>query len=574
MLLVILAVAALSLGLTQWTHASVPQNDDWSYIRSALALHRTGEIRLQGWGQMFLLGQLVTAQPFLAAFGARVASLNLYGVTMTGVWMWCAFVLARRRVGSRRGVLLVGTLALWPGLALLASSFMTDMPANAMALLTVVLGVRAVEGQSRVWLLLALTTGVFAFTIREEAVAGVGAVLIATLLSGRSSRRFRLEALGAGLLAALLCVVLEHVRHGLLHADLPPFGLHPVNPVGSRTSLLRVPSTLGLDLSPLVVWAVFSLRGRGRWLDPARVWGWLVGVAAVVGVVLISPRALLAVPRVLLGNYAAPGGAFSVATVGYAPPVSESAFWNIAQVTAAVCGVLLVGELGACLARVRRTRSALRTADPAMTMLGAYAALVAVATVTLSLGGQVQVDRYQVALLPVLGVLLLAVPRLGQPHGDTAETEGRRGADPRSLVLRLATVSVALLLAGLLAAISVTTAIATDVRDHNVWATATWLNRQGVPATHINAGLDWNGFHATVPLDRLGPDSHGYRGQHWMYLFPGATDCFVVAAGAVNRSFMVLLHQASGAEPDAHVYVYRNKRCRTLPASESAGDPA
>lgn len=567
-LVVILVVGAYSLGVTWATHASVPQNDDWSFIRSALLLHRTGEIRLQGWGQMFLIGQLASAQPFLAVFGARVAGLKLYGVVMTAVWLWCSFVLARRCVGPRRAVLLVGTLALWPGLALLASSFMTDLPACAMSLLTILVGVRAVERQSRGWLLLALLIGVFAFTIREQAVAGVGAVLVGALLSGRSSRRFRTEALVATVLTALLCALLEHARQQLGHADPAPFGLQTLNLTRLPLSLSRVPFTLGLDLSPLVLWAVLSFRGRHDWLDRGRVSGWVVGVAALAS---IAVRDLSAMPQVLLPNYVTSSGGFAVATVGYAAPaVSETHLWNIAQVVAMVCGVLLLGEVGARLALLRRRvpdgRRSGRLDGPAATMLASYTALLALTTIALSLAGQTQVDRYQVGLLPGLGVLLLGLPARSH-RGDGSLEQHRRGTqDGRGTLPRPVVGAVAAGLVGLLAALSAVTTVRTDRRDHAVWDAALRLTRHGVPATHINAGLDWNGFHATVPLDRLGPDYDAYRGQHWMYLFPESTDCYVVAVTEIDRPFLVPQPRSAG-----QAYVYRNKRCRPVPEIPGPG---
>ena len=83
--LAILSVVGFALASSRLNGAVIPQNDDWSFVKSALVLHATGEIRLQGWGQMFLVGQLLTAQPFLAVFGPRTASLLLYGATMAAI---------------------------------------------------------------------------------------------------------------------------------------------------------------------------------------------------------------------------------------------------------------------------------------------------------------------------------------------------------------------------------------------------------------------------------------------------------------------------------------------------------
>ena len=550
-LLVIVTVAACSFGATVATGAFVPQNDDWSFIRSALELHRTGQIRLQGWGQMFMLGQLVSAQPFLVVFGEHVASLKLYGVTMTAVWMWCSFVLARRCLGPR-AVAVPVALALWPGLPLLASSFMTDLPAAAMALLSLVVGLHALDRQSRRWLAVTVLVGVFGFTIREQAVAGLGAVLVGVLLHPAASRRFRAETLVATASAAVVCVALETVRHGLAHADIPSFDV-AVDMSRTWRSLLRVPFTLGLVLSPLCLWslcltATASHRG---WPGRGRVAGWGVGL---VSLAVLAADYLPHPPRVLLSNYATPVGGFRVAAVGYVPTLAEPWLWDVAQLTGAAAGLVLLGEVGArCtsgLATVLRTG---RSADPAATMLSAYTALIAGSVLALSIVGQVQVDRYQVTMLPGLAVLLLAsAPR--RPPGTADPTVGRRAG-------RAAVVTAATALSALLVTLSVTNTITTNRRDRAVWETAQRLTQRGVPATHINAGLSWNGSHATTPLDRDHSDSRRYRGQQWMYLFPESTDCYVVAVSQLPQHDLIPLPTA--VDPGTRgVHAYRNLRCR------------
>jgi hypothetical protein len=547
---VIAALAAFALASTWSSAAAIPQNDDWSFVRSALALHRTGEIRLQGWGQMFMVGQLVSAQPFLALFGARTGSLLLYGVTMTAVWMWCSFLLARRCVGPRRAVLLVGVLALWPGLGLLASSFMTDLPAWAMSVLTLVLGVRALERRSRGWFLACVVVGVFGFTIREQAIAGLGAVVVAALVTRRLTRRLRVEVLVVTLLAVVLCLVAEHLRHQLPHSDTAPFGLGSLRLTHVQPTLLKAPFTLGLELSPLALWALASLRGRADWLDPGRVVGWVLGLAGLV--FLTGGR--LEVPRVVLSNYLTSRGAFSVASVGSGPEVIASQVWVAAHVVAATTGLVLLGEVGARLRRLRRDREVLRDGDPAVVGVAAYTALLAVGTLGLSFAGQDQFDRYLICFLPGLGVLLLAVPaRAARPAGTVLRRL------PRTLIVLGAVAS-----AVLLAVLSVSTTLGSDRRDGAVWQAATRLTRQGVPATEINAGLDWNGFHATAPLDREATNFNRYRGQHWMYLFPEATDCWVVSVAPIDREWMPLQRTyPGGAGLDTPpVHVYRNSRCR------------
>jgi hypothetical protein len=573
---VILVVASASFLASVATGALLPQNDDWSFMRSAFDLHRTGHLRLQGWGQMFLVGHLATAQPFLTVFGDHVASLKLYGVTAAALWMWCAFAVARRCVGPARAVAVPVVLALWPGLPLLASSFMTDLPAAAMSLLTVLVGARAVDEQSRPRFLLAVAAGIVAFTIREQAVAGLGAVLVGALVhagTGPRWRQFRRFAVTATVSAAVACVVLEQLRHQLGHPDIPPFGFR-LHAAGTWRSGLRVPYTLGLVLSPLSgwsLWRAWSRRSSDRPVRGApprvqsrrsgpgrgRVCGWLLGGCGMAA--LAAGNHLAHLPRVLLSNYTTAMGGFRVATVGYAPSSVEPWLWDIAQVLGAVAGIVLLGEIGARAPRTPRTAVAkARAADPAGTMLAAYTGFLACFGLVLCLAGQFQVDRYHVPMLPGLAVLLLT-PVGAARAPATSSAAGGGGVTLRPAHLLYGVVAAALV--AILLTLSVTNTLLTDRRDHAVWEAARRLTHAGVPATAINAGLDWNGMHATARLDRDHSSSHGYRGQQWMYLFPAATDCYVVAASELHRDFLLELPVAPDVARHG-VHVYRNIRCR------------
>jgi hypothetical protein len=538
-LAIIATLVAFSLGATAYIGSAVPQNDDWSYVKAAILLQHTGHPHLQGWGQMFLLGQLYTAQPFLAVFGDRTISLNLYGAAMGALWLWCIFIIGRRCLGPRRAVLLVAVMALWPGLGLLVSSFMTDIPACATSLLAIVLGIRAIERESRLWLVLALIAGVWSFTIREQLVASLGAVLLAALVSRGVSRNFKLATTIGVSFAAVVCFVLEHFRHQLPHADVAPFGLSTLNLSTAPETLLRMPFTIGFEFAPVAVWVLLNLRGRD-WINPGRVAGWVLGIVCLGTVTswdFSSP------PRALLTNYLTPSGAFTVAVVGRPPPIVSGGLWHTTEIVAAVCGVILLGEIGAWLARLPRLWGAARSSGPATTILASYTAVLALATIGLSLAGQRQVDRYLLPILPGIGVILLLGVR------------GERLARPAVRVVTLVPVAAA---AVLLAVLSVNVTVSSDRRDHAVWATATHLVKKGVPATTINAGLDWNGTHAAGPVERKHSSGQAYLGQHWTLMFPSSTDCYVVAVSPLRRRWLVLIgRHRTGYQ----TWTYYNSRC-------------
>ena len=516
---IIALLCAFSLAAGRWTGA-VPQNDDWSYAKSALLLHHTGALHLQGWGEMFLLGQLYTAQPYLWVLGDHVWALNLYGATMAGLWLWCAFCVARRCVGPWRALALVAALAVWPGLGLLVGSFMTDLPAAAMSLLSLLLGIRAVEQQSRGWFGLSLVAGLWAFTIREQLVMCLAAVLIAVLLNPVLSHRLKVEAILAMTGTAAVCIEFEHVRHRLPHADVAPFGVEKLNLSHAAHWLLPAPFTVGIELLPLVAWAAFTLRGRA-WLQTGRLLGLLAGVLLAFG---LGGFDLARTPKTILSNYFTESGGFMVSLVGRAPHIFGGQLWHVVELLAAVCGVVLLGEIGAWLERAIRDRGDLRSASPAATALAAYTGILTLFTVGICIAGQRQVDRYLLALLPGLGVLLLSL------HNDRPAVSPSRRRTALALVTG----------AGLfLATLSVRTVTATDELDHDVWSAAQHLVVQGVPGDEINAGLAWDGLHARSPVDRQHVTPDNYRGQTWIGAFPGSRDCFVVSVSPLRHFWLV-----------------------------------
>ena len=540
---VILGFAGLSFAVSVSTRA-VPQNDDWSYVKAALILVKEGRLELQGWGQMFQVGQIVTAQPLLWIFGARTASLDLYGELALIVWLSCAYLVGRRCIGERRALLLIAVLVCWPGMALLASSFMTDLPSAAASMVSVAAGIAAIKRQSRLLMAGSLVAALLAFTIREQLVVAFLAVLLGVWLTRGLSKRFRIEfTLGSALLV-VLCAVLEHVRHTLPNGDVPPYGFATLD--FSKLPLTLVPSlfTIGLAVSPLVLWNLLTLRLRGV-LDPGRVIGWAVGVALLL-LETNGPRIWLTLP-----NYVTPTGAFPIAMVGRPPVVLGPGLWQVLQILGMIGGVGIVGEAGARLGRIRSVWQRWRAGETAGLVMTAYTLLLLAFVIGLSFGGEAQYDRYFIAILPGMAMLLL------------------RPAPAERSLLRSSAIGVGVGLTSLvLVMTSLLITISTDVRDAAVWDVARGLRDHGVPATRINAGLDWNGYHAATAVPphhagvRRGPP---YRGQHWINIFVQSRDCYLVTVSPLRMTGLQLVSQTDhgpyGMGGTMTTYVYRRAGC-------------
>lgn len=540
---VILGFVAASLAITAGTRA-IPQNDDWSYVKAALILAREGRIELQGWGQMFQLGQLITAQPVLWIFGDRTASLDLYGELATVVWLGCAYLVGRRCVGERRALLLVAVIICWPGMALLASSFMTDLPSAAASLVAVAAGIAAIKRESRLLMAGSLLAALLAFTIREQLVVAFLAVLLGAWLTRGVSRRFRLEFTAGSVVLVVVCTVLERFRHSLPNGDLPPYGFASLNFSKVPTSLLPCLFTIGLAVSPLALWNLLNLRRKGL-IDPGRLVGWGLGLLAIVAVGHGIPS------RVILTNYVTTQAAFPIAVVGLAPTMLSPGCWEVLQVLAMIGGVALAGEVGARLAGIRSMWRGWRAGETAGLVMTAYTLLLLAFVIGLSFGGETQYDRYLIAIFPGAGLLLLRPAAV----------------DARSLRKLLVGVIVGLT-SLVLVATSLLITISTDVRDAAIWNTARELRAQGIPATNINAGLDWNGYHATTAVPpqhrgfRVGPP---YPGQHWISIFRQSRDCYLVTVSPMQLAGLELVSQTRhgpyGLDGAITTYVYHRRGC-------------
>ena len=533
----------------------IPANDEWSFAKAALAMHAHHGVALQGFDQMFLIGQLVAAQPFLAAFGAHVATLAVFGAVAAALWLSTTFALTRPLTGTASALVLVGVLAAAPDFGLLSSSFMTDVPSAATALIALYAGVRAFESASLWRLLIALVLGVVAFTFREQSVV-VFAIFLAAAYFYRSIRpAFRALAVAGAVVCAIGCSILEHLRHGVPHGDAPPFGLGSIHVLGALDYSVRGVFTVALAVSPLTVLLLIR-RGRPA---PTR------SLFLTSGAVVIAAGVLLALTphSVLLGNYLERQGAYPTAMVGHPAPAFGLVIWIVVQCLAVFAAVVMCAEVGA---RVhRRIRRGLRDAwDVRRFMVYGYGALLGAVYVGLAFLGEHQYDRYLLAMLPTAGVLLLPPPahfwRPAVSYDDR----------PPKVWTRLVNLAPALCAAFLLL-VSLSLTLTTYVRDRTVWRSAVRLTARGIPSTAINAGSDWNGMHAATPLVRSGVSEFNkqYPGDMWAQFFPGSGDCYAVTLSPMDSDAWRLVRVAwsrpygtgFGSSP---VYTYRRTNHRPL----------
>ncbi|SER50199.1 Dolichyl-phosphate-mannose-protein mannosyltransferase [Propionibacterium cyclohexanicum] len=446
---------------------AIPHNDAWSHSKIARVFAMTGHLELLGWNRTALVGQIVVLGPL----GRSVVIQQVFVACLAVVALLASYLFLAPRVGRNRALFGTAVAGLVPEFGLLATSYMSDMPAFAAFMASLVLGDRALRRHSQLLLAASLAVGMWGVTIREQVLVVPVSILIIAVREWKGRPR-----LLAGLQAVALVVVLavfEQWRRSLPLGDSPLLRLDLTN---ASTTLLEALTALALYLLPValllarpIAWSV-----RARW------------AGAVSALVIFALTQVL--PRPFSRNYIDPSGSYSDVFLGHRV-VFSAPVWTLILIATSISAGLLVGilvEHGTRWDRLTATTGILF----GLGVLGQAAA------------GQLPFSRYLIPAVPLLCSVLLAT-RVG----------------PRRV---LGTTGLAFMLA-------LTVALTSNALSYDAarWHTASGLQSQGVRATDIDAGLEWLGWHSDGPA-RYGSGPKGAGGL--TTLFHDTRACYVVSA--------------------------------------------
>jgi hypothetical protein len=472
-----------------------PLNDDWAFARGLFRFARGQGIDYGGWASMPQLGQWLWASPFVWLFGESHAALRLSTILLSWVGLAAFYDLLRQEDASpRRAGLATAALALNPLFFLLQGTFMTDVPALALALASLALYSRALRGERPGWLGAACAVGVLAAVTRQNTLAVVGA---AAVLLWRQPDLRRRTGWWFGVLAPAAVGAVVYLWFSA-RGDVRP--LTPALP--SPAALLSLPflaiHLCGLSALPLVLtgWR------KGSWKAPAA--AFIVLAAA-------------AVYWWLQGNSLPYGGLFPYAENMLTP-------WG-AFAGSRFTGMFVVGERPVLLDTAGRVMltllgcaagAALVVRVPRWWRLGGWAAplpLFTLFAIPFILIARDFYDRYLLFLLP--GALALAATG---PRGADEEPEpGWCWPAGIVAVMAMAVVSVGLM------------------HDWLAWNSARWeLGRRAVAGQidprDIEGGVEWDAWYAPP-----GVEPPGRRGR-WPVL-PFTREWFPAITGRYALSF-------------------------------------
>jgi hypothetical protein len=493
---------------------AIPHNDAWAYSLIAERFSRTGDITLVGWNRAFTIGQAVLLGPL----GRSIIAQQLLVIVLAATALGATFLLLRTTLSIQRALFGTAIVGAFPGLGLLATSFMADIPAYCAIVASLLVGVVAIRRRSFTGVLIAIAVGCWGFTVREQAIVAPACVLISAFFAWSDRAwRVKLSVLAAATFAGVLA--LEGWRHSLANGDAPDVALHGWR-IGAYMCITAF-FTLGL----LVLPASVGISRPSSWSTTAR---WSAGLTGVIGAIFAARHHPL-----LLGNYLDLHGAYSAVLLG-TRIVLPHVVWHALELGAWVGGTLLAGAL---VDRARRL-------DLAIVLFGLFTAL---GTAFEALVGQRTFDRY---LLPLLPVVLIAI--LGASHPAPI---------PRWRVLAAA---------GSLMALFATSLVITAnglAFDAARWSVGQSMVLRGVKPHAIDAGLEWVGYHYPRGAAVRSGDRNTRRAALPWYaqsLFPGAPECYVLTSSAtrglghVVESFNYRTYLAFG---HSRLLLYNTGRC-------------
>lgn len=486
MLAVLTVVAAVVPLLVAWAFGALgtPRTDGWSYLETLFHFAESGQIDLQDWTSMTLIGQILLATPIALVTDRNVVAIQM-STALIGFGGLAAVVGLARRIGASWwvGGFVAITVAVGPMWATLAASFMTDVPAFAAAMASLLVGIEGLRRRPASLLLVAagLALGLLAFSIRQYAVipavvVGVLAIVMAAQ-AGDAARVRRLVVLGGVLVVAIVAVQLWWMAIPNDKA-LSPAVPGPGSIWDAALEAIKLLRVVGLLLVPVLVFAGPIRMFRRAWRASPTVAGF---VATLTGLAEILTH--LRAPEVpfLGGYFERTGIQAGVVLAGNRPDVVPWPVFELLVLVGSAAAVLLaVAAIPPMLELLARARARdLSVHDPAISAIGLAVAGYSAAYFLASAVGLPIFDRYALPLVPLVALLVLRGAR----------------ADPPAELRRARTPTAAGVALGLLALVGLVYTIDAAAFDGTRRRVAELAVAAGYAPETVNGGFEWVNEH-------------------------------------------------------------------------------
>ncbi len=268
--------------------------DDWSYVRTAELLARTGNVVYNGWATAMLGWQLYPAAALMRAFGesffvARAATVIVALLTTFGIHR----CMARCGVSAWNAVVATLALALSPLFLPLATTYMSDMFGLLPIVVCLYCCLRAVaarEGRAMGWLVLAAIAGVIGGTARQISWLSLLVMVPSATWLLRAQRRVLLISAACwvlGCCAIAACMRWFHHQPYAVPETFANLRLTPKSAAMAVGNFVRLGLEIGMLLLPLLLGFLPVLARNRRILTRSA-----AGVCCVVLVASVAHRSL------------------------------------------------------------------------------------------------------------------------------------------------------------------------------------------------------------------------------------------------------------------------------------------
>ncbi len=518
---VLLAVVVLTPVVTAVSVGSlnVPFLDDWAYIRIAQDFSATGQIHFIDWNDINLVGLLPFTYAATWLFGDSIAALRVVGLLSYALFVWGVWSLCRLYLRPHRAAFATLVGLTFPTAGYLSGTLMSDLPAAASQIWCLTFGIRAMRCESKrrahVLLAVALMVAFLGFTIRQQSLVAPLAVTVG-MLWARERRR---DPWVWVLLATVACL---GGAFAVWRSTLPLGGstaqIWPLFPGLGVSFMLALTFLSGAFLAPALWSHVSDIRWRHIWRRS------LIGsllISAVLYVILIDHS-----PRPFGGNGVSQEGALGAALIPGSRPIYLASIAWLALVALMVLGVGLALYIASYYTFRRKVLAQVRALDGESVATIVFIATSAMAIVAAAVTSGVAVDRYAAPLAVVIILSLLRQP-IGVP-------KLRLGWIPLGFATFLAIVSLGCVW---------------DAQAYAVarWDAGSWAVAQGYPATAIDAGFEWVGFHyqGQIQEDLAAPAPDGLPQNYYLRFFP-----------RLQRDLVLLEEAPPGGRPTLMTFDY------------------
>ena len=483
-----------------------PLNDDWAYALAVQWLLDEGRLRLPDWVGMNLVPQALAGAAVVSVAGFSFEALRHLTQVVALLALGAAYAWFRAaRLEPGAAFAATAALVAFPGWAILANSFMTDLYGFTFALAAAACFAHAIGSPTRRWLAAATAFSVAGVLERQVVLAIPFAFMVAWLWTRRPLDR-------GTLVSAIAPFALTLAAEVAFEAYLA-FG--PGTPTGHREAHGRlVTMTLKAltNQDGITYWVLGNVAAIPGYLGLFAI-GWLAwwgakGASPIERRAIVVGGTAIAMMAFAFGWFPPYREMWLVDRVGIGPlllydtirapiPLDRDPrfFWPVLAIPAAFATAALATRVATSLGEILRSRAA---ADPMSVFL--------VIAIVASLAPFVMTDYFERYLLVVLPFLFVLWARWGP---------AARGA------WRIAG-------AAWLAAAILLSAIAT--RDYFSWNRARWdaihmAERLGANEDAIDGGYEYNAFRR---FERRVPRVP--QGKSWWFV---ADDRYVVAFSAV-----------------------------------------